>query len=46
MIIGGLVGLALVLASAPFWLMILVAVGVIVVLAVGGLVYGIVTRGW
>ncbi len=45
-IIGGLVGLALVLASAPFWLIILVAVGVIVVLAAGGLVYGIVTRGW
>ena len=45
-IIGGLIALAIALASLPLWLTIPLAVAALLLLAAVGLVYGIVTRGW
>ena len=46
LIIGGIVALGMALASVPLWLIILLAIVSLIVLALVGLVYGIITRGW
>ena len=46
LIIAGLAALVMALASVPLWLIILLAIACLTVLALIGLVYGIITRGW